>query len=149
MHQRRIHSHYSCENNPEVCTSPPNPNLRRASTTIINDRIIVLTAATRLGTPVEIDDDLTLDDITLKAPSLSWFNTYLSYTLSTSALRQHIISGTALAVSDGSYYPNEEVGACAWTISTPYGQERIQGGGGLFQDQKRTRTAIGLNLVDS
>ena len=36
---------------------------------------------------------------------------------------------TALVVSDGSYYPNEEAGACAWTISTLDGKEWVKGGG--------------------
>ena len=35
----------------------------------------------------------------------------------------------SLTVSDGSYYPLAEVGACSWTISTPDGKERVQGGG--------------------
>ena len=43
-------------------------------------------------------------------------------------LKNAIISGTALAVSDVSYYPNEEVSACAWNVSTPDGKERIQEG---------------------
>ena len=72
---------------------------------------------------------LVLNDIQMTNPKIDWFNSYISFTANTSTLRQHIIAGTALAVSDGSYYPNEEVGACAWTISTPDGKERVQGGG--------------------
>ena len=43
--------------------------------------------------------------------------------------KKNIVSGTALAVSDGSYYPSKDVGAYAWTISVPDGKEKVQGGG--------------------
>jgi len=42
-----------------------------------------------------------------------------------------IRDGTGCAVSDGSYYPNEKVGAAAWIIITPEGNEWIEGGGVL------------------
>ena len=38
----------------------------------------------------------------------------------------HLCNGTAIAVSDGSYFPDEDVGACAsWIIATPIGSEWI------------------------
>ena len=40
-------------------------------------------------------------------------------------------NGTSCAVSDGSFYPNEKVGAAAWIIITPDGTEWIEGGGVL------------------
>ena len=62
-------------------------------------------------------------------PKLDWFNTHLSCTADTSNLRREILSGRALVVSDRSYYPNDEIGACAWCVSTLDGKERVQGGG--------------------
>jgi hypothetical protein len=39
--------------------------------------------------------------------------------------------GAGCTVSDGSYYPNEKVGAAAWIIITPDGTEWVEGGGAL------------------
>ena len=81
---------------------------------------------------------------------MDWFNSYLSCTQNTATLKDCIISGTAIAVSDGSYYPTEEVGACAWTISTPDGKERVQGGGvipGSKIDQNSYRAELGGQLA--
>ena len=48
-------------------------------------------------------------------------------------------NGTSCAVSDGSFYPNEKVGAAAWIIITPDGTEWIEGDG---QQTFRTRIAV-------
>lgn len=48
-------------------------------------------------------------------------------------------------MSDGSYYPFEDVGACAWIILTPDGKEIVQGGGvipGLRKDQNSYRAEL-------
>ena len=52
----------------------------------------------------------------------------LSHSTSLYSLKQHILDGTALPVSDGSFYPSHHIGACAWIISTPDLSEWIQGG---------------------
>jgi hypothetical protein len=44
-------------------------------------------------------------------------------------LLENINSGTALAVSDGSYYPYEKIGAAAWIITAPDETQWIKGGG--------------------
>jgi hypothetical protein len=44
-------------------------------------------------------------------------------------LLENINSGTALAVSDGSYYPYEKIGAAAWIITAPDERQWIKGGG--------------------
>ena len=83
------------------------------------------------------DDSMTFDVIELEKPKLDWFHTYISSSPSTVSLYAHIIANTALAASDGSYYPHEKVGACAWIISTPDEKEWIKGGGvipGEFTD---------------
>ena len=53
----------------------------------------------------------------------------LSSSHTTNRLLQHLIEGSAYAVSDGSFFPDSLVGAAAWIISSPDGLEWIQGGG--------------------
>ena len=47
----------------------------------------------------------------------------------TTKLLTSLSNGSALAVSDSSYFSNERVGACAWIISSSDGSEWIEGGG--------------------
>ena len=63
---------------------------------------------------------------------------HLSSAPLTDRLLYHLLHGTALAVSDGSYFPLHKVGACAWVIATPDGSQWISGGGlvpGTKEDQ--------------
>ena len=48
---------------------------------------------------------------------------------STAELYRHLIEGTAIIVSDGSFFPDYQVGACAWILATPDGDEWIEAGG--------------------
>ena len=54
---------------------------------------------------------------------------HLTTSNSTSSLYAHITGGIELAVSDRSFFPNSQVGACSWIISSPGGMEWIKGGG--------------------
>ena len=70
----------------------------------------------------------------------------------TADLLDHIIKGTAYGVSDGSYFPSTQTGSCAWIISTPNGQEYIEGGGlipgeGVDQDPYRSELGGQLGLA--
>eukprot|EP00979_Chaetoceros_neogracilis_P010571 scaffold2501_cov164-Chaetoceros_neogracile.AAC.1 len=56
---------------------------------------------------------------------------HLTSSPSISDLLQAIRDGTALAVSDGSFYPLTRIGAAAWIITTPDQKEWIEGGGVL------------------
>ena len=148
VHARRAHSHHSYSADPCVCDTRPSQELKRVSIIIYKDRISVSNSSPRVSVVDEINT-LVLDDIQMTNPKIDWFNSYISCTANTSTLRQHIISGTALAVSDRPYYPNEEVGACAWTISTPDGKERVQGGGvipGVSKEQNSYRAELGGQL---
>ena len=146
MHYRKMHSHYSYEIYPRVCATEHSADIRRTSTTIHKDIIIVNNTASQMEPAVEVRNKLVLDVITLKNPKISWFNSYLSCTKSTSVLKNDIISGTALVVSDGPYYPKEEVGACAWKISTPDGKERVQGGRGVIPGLKKEQNIYRAEL---
>ena len=44
------------------------------------------------------------------------------------SLYAHVFNGTAIACSDGSFYPLAHIGACGWVVSTPDMTEWIQGG---------------------
>ena len=56
---------------------------------------------------------------------------HLNWSTSTSKKMRSILNGSVIAVSDGSYYPRYEVGACAWVIASSDGEEWIEGGGGV------------------
>ena len=74
---------------------------------------------------------------------------HIVYSSTTSSLPQHIIQGSTVNVSDGSYYPRYNVGACAWIISTPDGLEYISGGGvipGTDEEQSAYRSKLGGQL---
>ena len=67
-------------------------------------------------------------DISFVNPEINWFNKYLEYSANTSALKHHLCQGAVVIVSDRYFYPNEQVGACAWIVASPDGKELIQGG---------------------
>jgi len=53
------------------------------------------------------------------------------------------------SVSNGSYFPRYEIGACAWIIASPDGREWIEGGGlihGEPHKQNSYRSQIGGQL---
>ena len=52
----------------------------------------------------------------------------MSHSTSLTNLHYHVSKGTALAVSDGSFYPSHHIAACAWTVATPDMSEWIQCG---------------------
>ena len=56
-----------------------------------------------------------LDAIIYNQPDIRWFMQRLRCSCSTTLLHRHLLAGTALIVSDGSYFPDYQVGACAWT----------------------------------
>ena len=50
--------------------------------------------------------------IALNITEISWFNKNLK-SLPTTSFKEYLITGTVVGVSDGSYFPLQEVGACA------------------------------------
>ena len=121
----------------------------RAIVSHLHDRIIVINTAPRVANAGEEENIIVLYKIVMKNPRLDWFNSYIFCSEKPNSLTNSIISGTALSVSDGYYYLIEEVGACAWTISTPDGKESIKGGGiisGQYEDQNSYRADLGDQL---
>ena len=149
VHSNRNNSHYSYDLHSTPCVSAPDGELLRATVSHLRCTILLRNTSPRGSRTVNEDDSMTFDVIELEKPKLDWFHTYISSSTSTASLYAHIISNTALAVSDGSYYPHEKVGACAWTISTPDGKEWIKGGGvipGEHTDQNSYRAELGGQL---
>ena len=52
----------------------------------------------------------------------------LSYSNTLDKLYNCVLTGTALEVSDGSYFPTHKLGGCGWIISSPDRTEWIKGG---------------------
>lgn len=69
-------------------------------------------------------------------PKIKLFLSHLQKSQSIVSLNKHILKGTAVAVSDGSYYPHSQVGAYAWIISSPDGLSWIKGGGIILGSKK-------------
>ena len=70
------------------------------------------------------------DKIVVNQPAIDWFMYFLkSSSTSTTSLLNHLKFGTVVEVSDGSYYPHNRVGVCAWIVATPNYKEWIEGGG--------------------
>lgn len=126
-----------------MINEPPSCKLKRAS--IQDNKTFITVINTLLGpnnTGIAQATYYVFDVIHLKEPKLKWFMFHLKWSVSTSKLMRSIINGSVIAVSDGSYYPRYNVGACAWVITLSDGDEWIEGGGMVFLKNK---TVIAVN----
>ena len=57
------------------------------------------------------DPEHIFDVISLLPPPIPWFNNHMQATSSTSSLKESLLTGTAIAVSDGSFFPLQKVGS--------------------------------------
>ena len=88
----------------------------------------------------------TFGHIKLLKPKIDWFMHYISSSHQTNRLWNEILEGRAYAVSDGSFFPSSQTGACAWIVSTRDGLEWFKGGGiipGSREDQDPYRSELG------
>ena len=93
-------------------------------------------------------DTIVFDKIVVNQPAIDWFMHFLKPSTSTTSLLNHLKSGTAVGVSDGSCYPHNRVGSCDWIVATPNGKEWIKDGGlisGTPDDQSAYRSELGGN----
>ena len=81
------------------------------------------------------------DTITISTPTIAWFSRHYDSCRSTERLLHHLLAGTAIAVSDGSYFEEYGIGACGWIIATSDGEEWIEGRG-LVPDANVTRIDV-------
>ena len=146
-HLLRPHSNRSYHLEYLETDRPSHLQLLRATVQLTKHCIFVISTSHR--TPPNItppQDMLTFGSISIEPPSISWFMDNISSSNTTDHLLTHLLQGTAIAVSDGSYFPLHKVGACAWIVSTPDGSEFITGGGlipGESNDQSSYRSELG------
>ena len=83
------------------------------------------------GPPHTRDNSITeyIGAVPFIRPKEDWFLHNLQHSASTDLLWDHLLQGSAVAVSDGSYYPDDSVGACAWKLATPCRSQWIKAGG--------------------
>ena len=114
---------------PLIMNEDPDSNLYRASVTHHHDTIQLSSYSNEHSNPISTYPTNHWDSIYFNDLLCNWFTSSFSSSASTSSLLHHLTNGTALGVSDGSFYPSHKVGACAWIISTPDGNEWVKGGG--------------------
>ena len=105
--------------------------------------------AIRASSDIGRDNIITFDAIQLSEPKVDWFNNSINSSSTTNYLKECLINGTTVGVSDGSYFPIQEVGECGWIIATPDGVEWVEGAEvipGLRSDQSSYRSELGGQL---
>ena len=131
-------------------SEPPTSDLIRASTKTFPDRFMLIsTSLSQPHEPLSTPQTLHFGSLCLIPPKIDWFMKHIIFSPSTSSLLQHLIQGTALGVSDGSFYPEHNVGACSWILATPDGSEYVSGGGIIPGDpleQNAYRSELGGQL---
>ena len=142
--QRSYHQAYLRVN------EPPPPTVLRATVRELRDTWILTN--THFEHTIQQDNrtpEFTFDAIQVAKPKLDWFFQHFDSSCSTSNLLAHIIAGTAIAVSDGSFYEEYNIGACGWIIATPDAEEWIEGGGLVpdASDSYRTELAGQLGIA--
>ena len=60
-----------------------------------------------------------MGSVILSTPKIDWFMKDIKSSTNTYHLRDSIINGTALVVSDGSFLPINRIDACAWIVAYP------------------------------
>ena len=112
---------------------PPIGDLSRATVCSRDGRINLLSYVPRAAGQPPVDNiQHRVGNREIRKPQLPWTMSTLRTSPSIEGLLLAFRNGTGCAVSDGSYYPNEKVGAAAWIIITSNGTEWIEGGGVLL-----------------
>ena len=136
-HLIKVNCHHTYHTESLLLQEDPITPLCKASISHMGDRIYLLNTSNMISTTSN-DTGLhaTYDEITTSPPSVDWFMNYISHSSSTGQLLSSLQNGTAVAVSDGSYYPDTQIGSCGWIIASTNGGEWIQGGGIIPGDKK-------------
>ena len=124
----------------------PQTELLRTSVAITPHNITTVSFSTRTLSNLYHENILHFGNLQVKYPKLDWFMEDLISSKSTDRLLYHILQGSAIGVSDGSFFPNEKLGSCAWILSTPDGGEYIKGRGiipGSPHTQSSYRSELG------
>ena len=124
----------------------PQTELLRTSVAITPHNITTVSFSTRTLSNLYHENILHFGNLQVKYPKLDWFMEDLISSKSTDRLLYHKLQGSAIGVSDGSFFPNEKLGSCAWILSTPDGGEYIKGRGiipGSPHTQSSYRSELG------
>ena len=127
---------------------PPDVPLYRCSVKHSRHRLVVLSSSP------PPDDDLAEDDVWLdlnglqiRSSKVPWTVQHISSKPSTARLCLHLLAGTAIAVSDGSFFPDSQTGgACGWIITTPDNADEWVQGGGLIPGDPEVQSAYHSEL---
>ena len=126
---------------------PRDTVLLRASIKASNHTLIIISLSSWSPPTVPTDHDyISFGNIRVKIPQIDWFMQNISSSTSTDHLLGHILTGSAITVSDGSFFPQSNVGTCSWILATPDLKEYIKGGGivpGPPQAQSSYRSELG------
>ena len=93
--------------------NPSHFELLRATVKVTSTYLLVLATSYRLPPHPSLPSYLKCGSILLQSPHLEWFNHSLSSSTSTNHLLTHLLLGTAVVVSNSSFYPLYKVGACS------------------------------------
>ena len=149
-HLRKPHSRRSYFVEHLVQREHPQIELFRTTVSITPHTLVVTSTSTRNSSnPTHDSNFLHFGRIQVKKPTIDWFMNNISSSTSTNLLFKHILKGSAIGVSDGSYFPFEKLGSCAWILATPDGSEFIKGGGlipGPSNSQSSYRSELGGQL---
>ena len=118
---RRYHIEYLPMQTRPTCRLLP-------ASTIISDRSINLRNFCSLPPSLpQHDDMIAIGPFTFRDNFQQCYFDNISHSDSLLSLHHHINTGTAISVSDGTFFPSHQIGAFAWIVSTPDLKEWIQG----------------------
>ena len=99
-------------------------NIGRANVCERNQTLSVDSYSFKNVIDTSVDNVITpIGVIELSTPKIDWFMKGINSSEHTEYLKECILNSTAIAVSDGSYFPLERVGACAWIVASNDGSE--------------------------
>lgn len=142
------HSKYHCQY--LTFQDSPDDNLNRISV-VMKDTYIQkegLSPEDILENPTT--EFFTLGPISVTQPSCPWMLRDIEHSQSVDELWGDILTGEAILVSDGSFFPEEKVGAAAWILSSSTGTQWIAGGGrisGPAEVQSAYHSELGGNTA--
>ena len=146
-HLQRPYSHRAYYTQYLELEEVPQQDLSRVTITITPVSLIVTATCSQ---SIQIEDPnpvaFTFGNINIHKPRNDWFMNFITASNTTDKLWNEILESKAYAVSDGSYYPTYQTGACAWILATRDGSEWIKGGGiipGCKDDQDPYRSELG------
>ena len=146
-HLKRQYSHKSYHVEYLDLDDIPTQNIYRVSIKTSATCLLVTSLTQKPDIPTPPDTIAhTFGKINLLKPKIDWFMNYISSSPNTDNLWRELLMGKAYAVSDSSYFPISQTGACAWIVSTRDGTEWIKGGGiipGCKEDQDPYRSELG------